>query len=255
MTAITKETYENNGIEVITDKIGELWLNERHIQKKLGLKNLPSLTNKYDGEYKKCRYELNESEKQSHRKFIHVDLASKVILDYRTVESCNFKRNLGFTLHDVINTKEQSVISAIKDAFKGEDMQTQYSVLGYRIDLYFHKYKLAIEVDELGHADKNVNNEIERQRALERELNCGFIRINPDERGFSMLREINKIYRHINQVTKLQTEQKTKESVIDNLSNEMLKLELKKNDSIKSKCVIWIVKNILPGYIINKKNT
>ena len=30
MATITKETYENNGIEVITDKIGELWLNERH---------------------------------------------------------------------------------------------------------------------------------------------------------------------------------------------------------------------------------
>ena len=63
-----------------------------------------------------------------------------------------------------------------------------------------------------------------------------------------MLKEINKIYRHIDQVTKQQTEQKTKESVIDNLSNELLKLELKKNDSLKSKCVKWIVKNILPGY-------
>ena len=33
MATITKETYENNGIEVITHKIGELWLNERHVQK------------------------------------------------------------------------------------------------------------------------------------------------------------------------------------------------------------------------------
>ena len=53
MAAITKKTYENNGIEVITDKIGELWLNERHVQEQLGLKNLPALTNKYDKEYKK----------------------------------------------------------------------------------------------------------------------------------------------------------------------------------------------------------
>ena len=66
-----------------------------------------------------------------------------------TDKSCNFKRNLGFRLLDVINTKEQTVINSIKDAFEGEDMQTQCSVLGYRIDLYFHKYKLAIEVDEL----------------------------------------------------------------------------------------------------------
>ena len=93
MAAITKKTYENNGIEVTAEKIGELWLNERHIQEHLGLKNLPALTNKYDEEYKKCRYELNESEKQSHRRFIHVNLALKVITDCRTVESCAFKKN------------------------------------------------------------------------------------------------------------------------------------------------------------------
>ena len=57
MVNITKETYENNGIEVITDEFGELWLNERHVQQQLGLKNLPALTKKYDEEYRKCRYE------------------------------------------------------------------------------------------------------------------------------------------------------------------------------------------------------
>ena len=29
-----------------------------------------------------------------------------------------------------------------------ENIQTQYSVLEYRSDLYFHDYKLAIEVDQ-----------------------------------------------------------------------------------------------------------
>ena len=38
-------------------------------------------------------------------------------------------------------------MNAIKDAFEGEDMQTKYTVLGFRIDLYVNKYKLAIEVD------------------------------------------------------------------------------------------------------------
>ena len=74
------------------------------------------------------------------------------------------KKNLGSTFHDVINPKEQTVISSIKDAFEGEDMQTQYTVLGYRIDLYFHKYKLAIEADELGHNDRNIDYEIQRKK-------------------------------------------------------------------------------------------
>ena len=93
---------------------------------------------------------------------IRNDSALKKIMDCRTDESCNLKRNLGFKLHDVINTKEQTVINSIKDAFEGEDMQTQYIVLGYVIDLYFHKHELPIEVDELGHADRNRSNEIER---------------------------------------------------------------------------------------------
>ena len=35
----------------------------------------------------------------------------------------------------MINTKEQTVINSIKDAFEGENIQTQNRVLGYRIDL------------------------------------------------------------------------------------------------------------------------
>ena len=44
-------------------------------------------------------------------------------MNCRTDESCSFKINLGFRLHDVINTKEQTVINSIKDAFEGEDVQ------------------------------------------------------------------------------------------------------------------------------------
>ena len=127
-------------------------------------------------------------------------------------------------------------------------METQYSVLSYRIDLYFHKYKRAVEVDELGHSDRNISDKVERQRALKIQLNCVFIIINLDAIDFSIYREIIKIRRHINQLTIQQIEQQTKESVINNLSNEFLKLEFKKNNSKKSKFVRWIVNNILPGY-------
>ena len=51
MAAITKETYENSSIETITDNFNNLWLNERHVEKQLGLTNLPALTNKYITKY------------------------------------------------------------------------------------------------------------------------------------------------------------------------------------------------------------
>ena len=63
---ITKEMYENNNIEVITDNLNTLWINEKHVEQQLGHKNLRVVTSKYSDEYRKCRYELmNESTKQS----------------------------------------------------------------------------------------------------------------------------------------------------------------------------------------------
>ena len=42
---ITKETLENNGIEVILDSVNTLCLNKKHIEDKLGHKNLPVIKN------------------------------------------------------------------------------------------------------------------------------------------------------------------------------------------------------------------
>ena len=116
---------------------------------------------------------------------------------------------MGFKLHDVINCKEQTELESIKDAFEGEDMQTQYTAIGYRIGLYLQGYKLAIEVNEFGHNDRNIDYEIQRQRAIEKELGCMFIRINPDEENLSIFRAINEIHRHI--------EISTKKSLIDKI--------------------------------------
>ena len=130
----------------------------------------------------------------------------------------------------MIDTKEQTVLKSIKDAFEVEDMQTQYSVSGYRIDLYSHIHKLAIEVDELGHADINPGNEIKSQKALEKELDCLFIRMNPDEKNSNIFKEINKIYKHI--------KKSTKKSLIKKFSKRLLELESKSNHSIKSKSLV-----------------
>ena len=67
-------------------------------------------------------------------------------------------------------TKEQSVLKSIKDAFEEENMQTQYSVLGYKIDLYFHDYKLTIEIDEKGDKDIYIDHEIQKQKSIKKSL-------------------------------------------------------------------------------------
>ena len=82
MVDISKKTYENNDIEVIVDGLGTLWLNEKRLEEKLGHKNLPVITNKYDPVYKKHRYELvDKPKKQPNRRFLRSDLALKVWTD------------------------------------------------------------------------------------------------------------------------------------------------------------------------------
>ena len=171
---------------------------------------------------------------------MHETLAIRIIMDWRTPKSYKFEKKLGFNLHDGINTKEQTVLNSIKDAFEGENMQTQYKVLGYMIDLYFHKHKLATEADVLGHADKSFDNEINRQRALEKELDCVFIRIDPDEENLNISNAIYKIHRQI--------KRQTKKLLIDDLSKRLLGLEFKLNYSIKSKCLKYTVKKYYLQY-------
>ena len=51
---------------------------------------------------------------------------------------------------------------------------------------------------------------------------------------------------NITKSTKKLTEKSTKKSLIDELSNKLLRLEFKSNNSIKTKCLKHVVKKILP---------
>ena len=57
-----------------------------------------------------------------------------------------------------------------------------------------------------------------------------------------IFKAINEIHRHI----KKSTEKSTKKSLIDELSNKLLRLEFKSNHSIKTKCLKYVVEKILP---------
>ena len=60
-------------------------------------------------------------------------------------------------------------------------------MVGYRIDLYFHDYKLAIEIDENGRSDRNIDYEIKKKKKIEQELGCEFIRTDPGKEDFDKI--------------------------------------------------------------------
>ena len=155
------------------------------------------LTEQQIRKYKIDRARLIKGSK--HSRFVNEDILIPIKMQSRLSDSktIKFRTDLGFNQINLILKKEQSVIESIKDTFKGEDIRIQYTVLGYRIDLYFYEYKLAIEIDELGHNDRNTDYEIKRQREIEKELNCVFFKTNPDAADFNINKLNNQIFKHI----------------------------------------------------------
>ena len=60
-----------------------------------------------------------------------------------------------------------------------------------------HDCKLEIEVDEFGHSDRSIDIEIKRQKVIEEQFGCEFIRINLDEQNCDIFKTIKEIHRHI----------------------------------------------------------
>lgn len=100
---------------------------------------------------------------------------------------------LGLNISHKYIVPETSFIIMIKKAFDGEDMITQYLVDQYKIDLYFTKYKLAIEFDELRHNFTQKEDKL-RQEYIISKLNCRFERIKEDDDIFI---SINRIFKFI----------------------------------------------------------
>ena len=60
-----------------------------------------------------------------------------------------------------------------------------------------------------------------KEKKIQKELGCDFIRINPDEQNFDIFKAINKIHRHIKKLLK--------KSLVDKISKPLLEIEFKKS--------------------------
>jgi very-short-patch-repair endonuclease/prophage antirepressor-like protein/transposase-like protein len=100
-------------------------------------------------------------------------------------------------------TKEQQTLSAITNTFKTEKFEDQYKIGSYYLDLYFPEYKIVVECDENGHADRKPYKERDRMDYVNEKLEMeddNWIRYNPDEYDFDISKVIGKIYRKIDEI-------------------------------------------------------
>ena len=73
-----------------------------------------------------------------------------------TPKAVEFRSELGFKEHDIVLSKEQSVISIMKIIFKWKNTATTQR--------YFPKHKLAIEVDEKEHSDRDQRKKMKKKK-------------------------------------------------------------------------------------------
>ena len=175
---------------------------------------------KCDPEKQNYRQEIMpNTEFQPCRRFVRNDLVERKIKSCRksSKKFLEIKKRLGLD-PEVVTCDEQDIISALQVTFEGEIILTQHYIKKKRLDAYFPKYKLRIEVDEYNQEGRDFKYEQSRQLIIESH-GITIIRANPDATDFDMNRLINKI---CTQIIKL-----AKKSLIDDLSKRLLELEFK----------------------------
>ena len=90
-----------------------------------------------------------------------------------------------------------SILVNIIKKIQVDDNGQQYIL--FKIDIYFTKYCLAVEIDEKGHTDRDLEFEEKGQKATEKKLNCTFIRINTSKESFNVDHQASRIKTFISQ--------------------------------------------------------
>ena len=191
-------------IETLFDDQNQPWFKRAHLGRYLGILDIArnfkdiKTTSRLEimGQGHLPRSDMRGGGKNSHDAFVNLDGVLEIVTKLRKPQVLKLAKALGINIHkQKFLSKEQETISVIMQVFKGIKMIDQYTVDNYRIDLYFPKHKLAVECDEFGHNDRDVNYEVTRQKYIEAKLRCQFIRFNPDAKDFKMENVLNEIFR------------------------------------------------------------
>jgi len=136
-------------------------------------------------------------------------------------------------------TKEQQYLSSIADAFKTERVVDQYKVECknniYYLDMYFPDYKIVIECDEDGHADRKPDYDGNRTKDINKVLGItdyNWIRFNPDEENFDhhfVAKVIGQIYTKIDDmkiIKETETVEEKRERMMKNITRAKKNIDL-----------------------------
>ena len=126
---------KKNEVEVI-EYGGEIWINQKHLEKKLDIANIADRIQYYFSEFKNT-------------------LAVEITLNSVKTKATIFRDNFAVNQHDKVLRKQQSLDLRLKKLFPNEEIIEEYSALHYRNDFTFKKHILVVKNDEKGHVDRD----------------------------------------------------------------------------------------------------
>ena len=133
----TANAWRKNDVEVI-EYGSEIWINQRHLQKKLGIANIGDRTQHYSDEFKKMRCEIQECGKyQPWRTFIENTLAVEITLSAVKPQAAIFKSKFGVNPNDKVLRKQQSLGLRLKKLLSNENIIVKVFCFALQNTFYF----------------------------------------------------------------------------------------------------------------------
>ena len=133
------------------------------------------------------------------KKLTSYDGLQQLIIKSQRPDAIDISKELNIDVHKKFLRKEIEIITFVQEFLTGLGIPFcfQYSVSQYKIDLYLPNHKLAIEIDENNHAERNPDAEKKRQDDITCILKCRFLRVNPDDVNFKISLFLADIVKHI----------------------------------------------------------
>ena len=136
-----------------------------------------------------------------------------------------------------------------KEKIKVDKNGSEYIL--FRIDVYFTEYFLAVEIDEQNHEGRELIFERKRQEVLQKNLVVSLLELIQVMQKEVMI-QIMKLVKYKHLLVNLKTDKKikNKKKRRKRKQNKRTRRRNKKLETLinKSKCLKWIVKDILPKY-------
>ena len=116
---------------------------------------------------------------QRYTMYMNIKGVQQVLLNNNQPQATQIVEQLGITKERRYMRKEIEIITYVQEFLTtvGVPFEYQKTIGSYRIDLYMPRQKIAIEIDENGHHNRDAMYEQERTTFITKRLSCCFLRL------------------------------------------------------------------------------